>query len=177
MATNISDSETSAPSSGRRPSSGLSTFETVKRFKDFRLVWIGNFFAQGAQWLQILTIGWLVLQLTDGNALLTGTAVGVRTLPLLYIGPWAGVLADRFDRRKLIMVTQTVMAAAAAMAASSSLPLTPPRRSAAASGAGRHVPGKPSGHFRLYLWQVAGSGLVSPLVRSVRWFGLMHACM
>lgn len=113
MATNISDSETSAPSSGRRPSSGLSTFETVKRFKDFRLVWIGNFFAQGAQWLQILTIGWLVLQLTDGNALLTGTAVGVRTLPILFIGPWAGVLADRLDRRKLIMVTQTVMAAAA----------------------------------------------------------------
>lgn len=113
MATNISDSETSAPSSGRRPSSGLSTFETVKRFKDFRLVWIGNFFAQGAQWLQILTIGWLVLQLTDGNALLTGTAVGVRTLPILFIGPWAGVLADRLDRRKLIMFTQTVMAAAA----------------------------------------------------------------
>ena len=113
MATNISDSETSAPSSGRRPSSGLSTFETVKRFKDFRLVWIGNFFAQGAQWLQILTIGWLGLQLTDGNALLTGTAVGVRTLPILFIGPWAGVLADRLDRRKLIMVTQTVMAAAA----------------------------------------------------------------
>jgi MFS family permease len=77
------------------------------------LVWIGNFFAQGAQWLQILTIGWLVLQLTDGNALLTGTAVGVRTLPILFIGPWAGVLADRLDRRKLIMVTQTVMAAAA----------------------------------------------------------------
>ena len=113
MATNISDSETSAPSSGRRPSSGLSTFETVKRFKDFRLVWIGNFFAQGAQWLQILTIGWLVLQLTDGNALLTGTAVGVRTLPILFIGPWAGVLADRLDRRKLIMFTQMVMAAAA----------------------------------------------------------------
>ena len=113
MAANTSNPETSTLHPRRRRSSGISTFDTVKRFKDFRLVWIGNFFAQGAQWLQILTIGWLVLKLTDGNALLTGTAVGIRTLPILLIGPWAGVLADRVDRRKLIMATQTVMAAAA----------------------------------------------------------------
>ncbi|PKB64090.1 MAG: hypothetical protein BZY80_04140 [SAR202 cluster bacterium Io17-Chloro-G2] len=113
MAENISQTETPAPSTGRRPPSRFTTFDTVRRFKDFRLVWIGNFFAQGAQWLQILTIGWLVLKLTDGNALLTGTVVGVRTLPILLVGPWAGVLADRVDRRKLIMATQTLMAAAA----------------------------------------------------------------
>ncbi len=112
MATNTTQSESPTPPSRRR-SPRLSTFDTARRFKDFRLVWIGNFFAQGAQWLQILTIGWLVLKLTDGNALLTGTVVGVRTLPILLIGPWSGVLADRMDRRKLIMVTQTAMAVAA----------------------------------------------------------------
>ena len=113
MTVNIPQPETPAHPSGRRRSSRLSSLDTIRRFKDFRLVWIGNFFAQGAQWLQILTIGWLVLKLTDGNALLTGTVIGVRTLPILLIGPWAGVLADRVDRRKLIMLTQTVMAAAA----------------------------------------------------------------
>jgi len=55
-------------------------------------------------------VGWLVLQLTDGKAVLTGTAVGIRTLPVLLIGPWAGALADRADRRKLFMVTQVYMA-------------------------------------------------------------------
>ena len=93
--------------------SRLDTFQTAKQFRDFRLVWIGNFFAQSAQWIQVLTVGWLVLKLTDNNALLTGTVIGIRTLPVLLIGPWAGVLADRVDRRKLIMITQLGMAAAA----------------------------------------------------------------
>ena len=85
----------------------------ISRYRDFRYLWIGNFFTVGAQWIQILTVGWLVLHLTDGNAFLTGTAVGIRTLPILVISPWAGVLADRIDRRKLVMVTQIYMAAAA----------------------------------------------------------------
>ena len=76
-------------------------------------MWVGNAFAMGAQWLQILTIGWLVLKLTEGNAVLTGTSVAIRTLPVLLISPWAGVLADRVDRRKLVMSTQVLMAAAA----------------------------------------------------------------
>ena len=89
------------------------SWDTIRQNSDFRLVWIGNFFAAGAQWLQVLTVGWLVLALTDNNALMTGSAVGIRTLPVLIIGPWAGVLVDRVDRRKLIMVTQTGMAVAA----------------------------------------------------------------
>ncbi len=76
-------------------------------------MWAGNFVAIGAQWLQLFTIGWLVHHLTDGNALLTGTVVGIRTLPVLLIGPWAGVLGDRVDRRKLVMVTQSIMAVTA----------------------------------------------------------------
>ncbi len=63
----------------------------------------------------MLTVGWLELELTDGNALLTGTVVGIRALPALVIGPWAGVLADRVDRRKLVMVAQTGMALSAAV--------------------------------------------------------------
>ncbi len=115
MAGNAPRQETVAvtPRRGRAP--GLSAFSTARLYKDFRYVWAGNFFAISGQWLQLLTIGWLVLKLTDGNALLTGTVVGIRTLPVLVIGPWAGVLADRVDRRKLAIVTQTVMAAAAAI--------------------------------------------------------------
>ncbi len=75
-----------------------SSLATLKNYKDFRLVWAGNFIALGGQWIQMFSIGWLVLLLTDGNAILTGTVIAIRALPTLIIGPWAGVLADRIDR-------------------------------------------------------------------------------
>ena len=96
----------------RRNTAWGNSFYTIRHYKDFRYLWAGNFFTVGAQWIQILTVGWLVLHLTDGNALLTGTVVGLRSLPVLAIGPWAGVMADRLDRRKLVVVTQLCMAVA-----------------------------------------------------------------
>ena len=113
MANRRPDSETSAATHRPARAPRHNSLDTLRNYSDFRLVWIGNFVAQGGQWLQLLTIGWLVLKLTDGNALLTGTVIGIRTLPVLAIGPWAGVLADRMDRRKVVMVTQTCMATAA----------------------------------------------------------------
>ena len=101
------------PTGIRSGNKNQSNFWIISRYRDFRFLLIGNFFTVGAQWIQILTVGWLVLQLTGGNAFLTGTVVGLRTLPILIIGPWAGVLADRLDRRKLVMVTQVYMAVAA----------------------------------------------------------------
>lgn len=92
-----------------------SSLTTLKSYKDFRLVWVGNFIALGGQWIQMFSIGWLVLLLTDGNAVLTGTVIAIRALPILLIGPWAGVLADRVDRRKVVMATQAVMAVAACL--------------------------------------------------------------
>ncbi len=114
MATNTPRSEAAAETPRRRRIAGLDAISTAKLYRDFRFVWAGNFVAIGAQWLQLFTIGWLVHHLTDGNALLTGTVVGIRTLPVLLIGPWAGVLGDRLDRRKLVMVTQSLMAITAA---------------------------------------------------------------
>ena len=101
------------PSQSTARSSRQSSLTILKSYKDFRLVWAGNFIAQGGQWLQMFSIGWLVLLLTDGNAILTGTVIAIRALPILFIGPWAGVLADRMDRRKVVMVTQAVMAVSA----------------------------------------------------------------
>ena len=113
MASNTSPQETAAETPRRRRVAGLDAFATVKQYKDFRFIWAGNFVAIGAQWLQLFTIGWLVHHLTDGNALLTGTVVGIRSLPVFLVSPWAGVLGDRVDRRKLVMVTQSLMAVTA----------------------------------------------------------------
>ena len=96
---------------GRLPH--LATFDSWAKYRDYRLLWIGNFCANNAQWLQLLTVGWLVRDLTIGSgssALLVITAGGLSTLPVLIVGPWAGVLGDRVDRRKLVMTTQMLMA-------------------------------------------------------------------
>ena len=78
---------------------------TSLRNKDFRLLWAGNIFEHMALWLQLISLSWLVWSLS-GSALLSGVAAGSRGLPTLVIGPWAGVIADRFDRRRLVITAQ-----------------------------------------------------------------------
>ena len=82
----------------------VQTFSSL-RSKDYRLLWVGNIFDHMALWLQMITLSWLVWDLT-GSALLSGTAAGLRGFPTLIIGPWAGVVADRIDRRKVVIVVQ-----------------------------------------------------------------------
>ena len=57
------------------------------------------------QWVQQVTLGWLLYDLT-GNSMLLGALNGLRALPFLVTGPMAGVAADRMDRRKLLLYTQ-----------------------------------------------------------------------
>ena len=96
----------------------LHTFDSLIRYREYRLLWTANFFSNSAQWFQLLSVGWLVQSLTVGSstsALQVITVGGISTLPVLFVGPWGGVLGDRVDRRKLIMVGQTVMAIAAVL--------------------------------------------------------------
>ena len=75
-------------------------------------MWVGNFFANTAHWLQLLTLGWLVRDLTLGSewsALLVVGISGISTLPGIVIGPIGGVLGDRVDRRRLIISLQAFM--------------------------------------------------------------------
>ena len=92
----------------------LRTFDAWIVSRDYRLLWIGNFFANTANWLQLLTLGWLVKNLTQDNeasALLVIGVGGINTLPGLIVGPLGGVLGDRVDRRRLIISIQAFMAA------------------------------------------------------------------
>lgn len=61
------------------------------------------------QWIQEVTLGWLLYDLT-GSAVLLGALNGFRAIPFLILGPLAGVAADRFDRRGLLLLIQPVMA-------------------------------------------------------------------
>ena len=64
----------------------------------------------------MLSVGWLVRDLTEGfgsSGLLVVAVGGMTTLPTLIVGPWAGVLGDRVDRRKVVMAIQSFMTVAA----------------------------------------------------------------
>ena len=92
----------------------VQTFDAWIASRDYRLLWIGNFFANTANWLQLLTLGWLVQHLTrdtQASALLVIGVGGINTLPGLIVGPLGGVLGDRVDRRRLIITLQAFMAA------------------------------------------------------------------
>ena len=96
----------------RPPSGRAKTFSSLQNHVNYRYLWTGNLFANCAQWLQFITIGWLALDISDSafHSILT---VAVRALPLLILGPWGGVLADRLDRRKPVMGVQVVMVSSA----------------------------------------------------------------
>ena len=59
-------------------------------------------------WMQSIAQSWLVLQLT-GSATALGVVIALQTLPTLVLGPYAGVVADRFDKRKLMIGLQSGM--------------------------------------------------------------------
>lgn len=76
-------------------------------YPDFRILWFTTGLVAGGIWFQQVTLGWLAYDLTR-DALHTAGVVGVRTLPLL-LSPITGVIADRVDRRKLLMVDQVLV--------------------------------------------------------------------
>jgi MFS family permease len=92
---------------------GFRTFASLRN-TDYRYLWIGNLFNAAGLWIQQVTIGWLVWELS-GSATMVGIVSGLRFVPFIFMGPLGGVAADRMDRRRLLMITQTVMAAAAVL--------------------------------------------------------------
>lgn len=58
-------------------------------------------------WMQAIAQGWLVLQLSHSGTVL-GLVIAVQLLPVLVLGPYGGLLADRFDKRRLLLVANVV---------------------------------------------------------------------
>ncbi len=92
---------------------GVSTFRSL-RHRNYRLLWIGTLFSSSGQWIQQVTLGWLAYDLTGSGAIL-GAVNGLRSLPLLFLGPFGGVAADRFDKKQLMFTTQMFLMLTAAV--------------------------------------------------------------
>lgn len=90
---------------------GMQTFSSL-RHRDYRYLWIGTLFMSAGQWIQQVTLGWMVYDLT-GSAVLLGLLNGLRSAPFLVSSPIAGVAADRFDRRRLVLGAQLLLLVAA----------------------------------------------------------------
>jgi MFS family permease len=104
----VTDSRSPAPpiSAVPGPKRRFDTFGALQRNPNFRLYWSGALCSNIGTWMQSLAQSWLVYQLT-GSALLLGTVSFLQALPSLFLSLLGGVLADRIERRALMLYTQT----------------------------------------------------------------------
>src|SRR5262245_25947237 len=79
------------------------------RYRNYRLLWLGNAFTSVAMWIQGTTMGWVVYDLTGSGALL-GSLAAVRIFPTLFLTPIAGMASDRISRNVIVAVSQVAMA-------------------------------------------------------------------
>jgi MFS family permease len=76
-------------------------------YREFRLLWLGHSFSSIAFWMDQVSRGWLIYELTD-SALQLGLVRGVQAIPTLLLSPVAGSTADRYSRKMQIMIAQVV---------------------------------------------------------------------
>ncbi len=79
------------------------------RYRNFRLFWFGQGISLVGTWMQSIGQAWLILRLTNSPFLL-GLIGAAQYTPILVLSVFAGSLVDRFPKRRLIILTQTVMA-------------------------------------------------------------------
>jgi MFS family permease len=76
---------------------------------NYRRYFAGQVVSVAGNWMQRVAEMWLIVQLT-GSGVSVGLTAGLQFLPVLLLGAWGGLIADRFPKRQLLMVTQAAMA-------------------------------------------------------------------
>ncbi|MDO7881343.1 MFS transporter [Salinibacterium soli] len=85
------------------------TFSAL-RMHNYRLYVVAQFLSNTAGWMQRIATDWLVLELT-GSVALVGLTIAIQFVPTLLLGAWAGVIADRFPKRAVLLLTQGLVGA------------------------------------------------------------------
>ncbi|HEY3117558.1 MAG TPA: MFS transporter [Chloroflexota bacterium] len=86
----------------------IRTFETLQ-YREFRLLWAGQATIAMGMWMDQVSRGWLIYELTD-SAFQLGSIRAVQAIPFFFLSPLAGTLADRYDRRLQMLVAQIINA-------------------------------------------------------------------
>jgi MFS family permease len=84
------------------------TFSSLE-VPNYRRYFAGQVVSVSGNWMQQVAEMWLIVQLT-GSGLWVGVTAGLQFLPVLLLGAWGGLIADRFPKRRLLMITQALMA-------------------------------------------------------------------
>jgi MFS family permease len=92
--------------------SGRGSFASL-RIRNYRLFASGQVVSNVGTWMQRIAQDWLVLELSGYDPVALGVAATLQFAPTLLLTLWAGVLADRHDKRKMLMLIQSGMAACA----------------------------------------------------------------
>lgn len=86
---------------------GRQTFASLSN-PNYRRYFTGQAISMVGTWMQRIAQSWLVLELT-GSGTALGIVVALQTLPILILGPYGGVIADRMDKRRLMIGLQSMM--------------------------------------------------------------------
>jgi MFS family permease len=87
------------------------TFKSLTIY-NYRLYWSGALISNIGTWMGRVSQDWLVLtQLTPHSSTALGTVTALQFLPVVLLAPWGGVIADRFNKRRILYVTQSMLAA------------------------------------------------------------------
>lgn len=97
---------------GRGNSSRRALFGSL-RIRNFRLFASGQVISNVGTWMQRIGQDWLVLELSGYDPVALGLAATLQFAPTLMLTLWAGVLADRHDKRRMLMIVQSGMATCA----------------------------------------------------------------
>src|SRR5438034_3684604 len=104
-----------APPNWPEPGPPLTVRGTLRRTfgsldsHNYRLFFFGDLVSYVGSWMQTMAEAWVVWSLTKSGSAV-GATFAFRFLPVLLFGLWGGAIADRFDRRKVLLVTQTLSA-------------------------------------------------------------------
>ncbi|HSU36904.1 MAG TPA: MFS transporter [Propionibacteriaceae bacterium] len=112
MSLDTSDTDQTEPAAAP-PRSGGMFAALVSR--NYRIYLAGSFVSNIGTWMQRVAQDWLVLELSNGSALAVGVTTGLQFLPMLLLTPYGGLIADRFDKRRILKITQSWLALCAAV--------------------------------------------------------------
>ncbi len=91
-------------------------FLRALRHPQFRTFFIGQLFGAMGSWVQLVAMGWLTYRIT-GSVFMLGVVGFAGQIGLLFLAPIGGMLADRFDRRRMMLVNQVLIASQALLLA------------------------------------------------------------
>ena len=96
------------PEPGSAPSRSLNPFRALAKHRNFRIFWSGQTLSLIGTWMQSVAQGWLALELTN-DAFMVGLVSAAGSAPVLILSLWAGVLADRHEKHRIVLIAQSLL--------------------------------------------------------------------